>query len=109
MFIPTTRKVSSVPRAKKTAAPTEPSLTDPAVHAVAAASPTPVEGSTRYKRPTAKERKALLAEIKRTYKAGASITATAAHVGKSYGYVQRALADAGVKTRSRGGSKPKAK
>lgn len=64
---------------------------------------------TKYSRITGRDRVKLIAAIKREYKSGKSITATAEAVGRSYGFVQRALADAGVKTRSRGGSKPKAK
>lgn len=95
-----------MPRAKK-AAPTEPS-TDPAVHAVAAANPpAPAEADTRYQRLTPKERKAVTAQAKKLYREGLSITAVAAELGKSYGWTQRALAEANVKIRSRGGSKPK--
>jgi hypothetical protein len=43
------------------------------------------------------------AELKRAYENGASIRALAALNGRSYGYVHRALVQAGATMRGRGG------
>ncbi len=52
----------------------------------------------------------LRAEVQRSlveqYEAGASIRSLAADCGRSYGFVQGVLKDAGVEFRSRGGSRP---
>ncbi|MEV4415452.1 helix-turn-helix domain-containing protein [Catellatospora sp. NPDC049609] len=49
------------------------------------------------------ERVALGADLVRRYTAGESIRALAAATGRSYGFVHRVLAEAGVQLRKRGG------
>jgi len=46
----------------------------------------------------------LAARLKKRYEAGESIRSLAASTGRSYGFVQRILTEAGVRLRGRSGS-----
>lgn len=52
------------------------------------------------------ERRAMAQVLARRYRDGASIRALAADFGRSYGFVQRLLGEAGVVARPRGGADP---
>lgn len=56
-----------------------------------------------------RQRKQLIAWVKREYKAGATVLEIADATGRSSSFVTRLLDEAGVARRKAGGSKPKAK
>lgn len=58
------------------------------------------------RRPTPDERRAMAQVLARRYRDGASIRSLAADFGRSYGFVQRLLREAGVVARPRGGADP---
>jgi hypothetical protein len=62
------------------------------------------ENLKRGARVTGADRSQLAAELKKQYEAGESIRALAASTGRSYGFVQRILTEAGVLLRGRRGS-----
>jgi len=59
----------------------------------------------KHARLSGSERRALAADLVKRYKAGESIRKLAASCNRSYGSVHRALKDAGVKFRGRGGAR----
>ena len=56
------------------------------------------------KRITGSERDKLTKDLKKRYRAGASIRELANETGRSYGFIHRLLSDSGVKLRGRGGA-----
>lgn len=58
------------------------------------------------KRVSGELRTAVQRSLVEQYEAGASIRALAADCGRSYGFVQGVLKDAGVEFRSQGGARP---
>lgn len=55
------------------------------------------------------EREALTNDLTTRYRDGASIRTLATSIGRSYGFVHRALTEAGVGLRARGGARPRPK
>jgi helix-turn-helix protein len=55
------------------------------------------------------EREALTKDLTKRYRDGASIRTLAESIGRSYGFVHRALTDAGVSLRARGGARRRRK
>ncbi|HZE37302.1 MAG TPA: helix-turn-helix domain-containing protein [Stackebrandtia sp.] len=65
-------------------------------------------GDGRSRRINGEERLALIKELVTGYSEGQSIRALATSVNRSYGFVHRALSEAGVKLRKRGGRRTQA-
>lgn len=77
-----------------------------ATRTVKAASKTARKGATLTKgaRIVGSARTVLAADLRRQYEGGTSIRALADHLGRSYGFVHRLLAEQGVTFRARGGA-----
>jgi hypothetical protein len=60
------------------------------------------------KRITGQDRVALASDLKKRYEKGATVRELHEQTGRSFGAIQRLLAEAGTAVRPRGGSRPKA-
>lgn len=70
---------------------------------------TPPAASLKGHRITGPARDKIRTKLKRKYEKGATVRAQAEECGRSYGFVHRVLAEAGVRMRSRGGQVRKAR
>ncbi|WP_411146729.1 helix-turn-helix domain-containing protein [Streptomyces sp. x-80] len=61
----------------------------------------------RFSRATSDARTALAAQFRAAYENGAAVRSIAEKAGRSYGFVHRILAEAGVAFRARGGGRPR--
>lgn len=66
-----------------------------------------IKALPRHSRIVGRERKQLIAHLKREYKSGATVAELAAETGRSPSFVSRLLDEAGVKRRTAGGARKK--
>lgn len=68
---------------------------------------TTIKALPRHSRIVGRERKQLIAHLKRGYKSGATVAELAAETGRSPSFISRLLDEAGVKRRTAGGARKK--
>lgn len=68
---------------------------------------TTINALPRHSRIVGRERKQLIAHLKRSYKSGSTVAELAAETGRSPSFISRLLDEAGVARRTAGGARKK--